>query len=71
MHYWRNRDRFHLGPQATPTLDRKAVKKPAISGLVSKTFDDVKSGGCNKLRNRVAAGFVGLGEGNLLGETNS
>ena len=73
MRYWRNRDRFHLGPQATPTLyfdDKKVVKKSAISGLVSKTFDDAKSGGCKKLRNRAAAGFVGLSERNILRETN-
>ena len=74
VRYWRNRDRFHLGPQATPTLyfdDKKVVKKSAISGLVSKTFDDAKSGGCKKLRNRAAAGFVGLSERNILRETNS
>ena len=47
------------------------VKKSAISGLVSKTSDDVKSGGCKKLRNRAAAGFVGLSERNILRETNS
>ena len=43
VRYWRNRDRFHLGPQATLTLhfdDKKVVKKSAISRLVSKTFDD-------------------------------
>ena len=74
VRYWRNRDRFHLGPQATPTLyfdDKKVVKKSAISGLVSKTFDDAKSGGCKKVRNRAAAGFVGLSERNILRETNS
>ena len=74
MRYWRNRDRFHLGPQANPTLyfdDKKVVKKSSISGLVSKTFDDAKSGGCKKLRNRAAAGFVGLSERNILIETNS
>ena len=77
VRYWRNRDRFHLGPQATPTLyfdDKKVVKKSAISGLVSKTFDGAKSGGCKKLRNRAAAGFVRLvrlSEGNILRETNS
>ena len=63
-----------LGPQATPTLyfdDKKVVKKSAISGLVSRTFDDAKSGGCKKLRNRAAAGFVGLSERNILRETNS
>ena len=47
------------------------VKKSAISGLVSKTFDDAKSGGCKKVRNRAAAGFVGLSERNILRETNS
>ena len=50
------------------------VKKSAILGLVSKTFDDAKSGGCKKLRNRAAAGFVRLvrlSEGNILRETNS
>ena len=74
VRYWRNRDRFHPGPQATPTLyfdDKKVVKKSAISGLVSRTFDDAKSGGCKKLRNRAAAGFVGLSERNILRETNS
>ena len=74
MRQWRNRDRFYLGPQATPTLyfdDQKVVKKSAISGLVSKTFDDAKSGGCKKLRHRAAAGFVGLSERNILRETNS
>ena len=49
----------------------KVVKKSAISGLVSKTFDDTKSGGCKKLRNRAGAGFVGLSERNILRETNS
>lgn len=65
MRYWRNRDRFHLGPQVTLTLyfdDKKVVKKSTISGLVSKLFDDAKSGGWKKLRNRAAAGFVGLRE---------
>ena len=74
VRYWRNHDRFHLGPQATPTLyfdDKKVVKKSAISGLVSKTFDDAKSGRCKKVRNRAAAGFVGLSERNILRETNS
>ena len=74
VRYWRNHDRFHLGPQATPTLyfdDKKVVKKSAISGLVSKTFDDAKSGGCKKLRNRAAAGFVDLSERNILRETKS
>ena len=47
------------------------IKKSAISGLVSKTFDDAKSGGCKKVRNRAAAGFVGLSERNILRETNS
>ncbi|CAH3125703.1 unnamed protein product, partial [Porites lobata] len=40
--------------------DKKVVKKSAISGLVSKTFDD-----------QTAAGFVGLSERNILRETNS
>ena len=47
------------------------IKKSAISGLVSKTFDDAKSGGCKKVRNRAAAGFAGLSERNILRETNS
>ena len=39
------------------------LKKP-------KTFEDTKSGGCKKLRNRAPAGFVGLSERNILRETN-
>ena len=41
VRYWRNRDRFHLGPQATQTLyfdDKKVVKE---SGRVGSCLENV------------------------------
>ena len=41
VRYWRNRDRFHLVPQATPTLyfdDKKVVKE---SGRVGSCLENV------------------------------
>ena len=74
VRYWRQRNRFHLGPQPTPTLyfdGRKVVRKTSIASLVAKTFDEAKSGGCKKLRNRAAASFAGLSERNILSVTNN
>ena len=74
VRYWRQRNRFHLGPQATPTLyfdGRKVVRKTSIASLVAKTFDEAKSGGCKKLKNRAAASFAGLSERNILSVTNN
>ena len=74
VRYWRQRDRFHLGPQSTPTLyfdGKKVVKKSSIASLVAKTFDEAKAGGCKKLRNRAAASFAGLSKRNILRVTNN
>ena len=62
VRYWRNRDRFHLGPQATPTLyfdDKTVVKKSAISGLVSKTFDDANAKRMQKAAKSSCCWFCG------------
>ena len=74
VRYWRQRDRFHLGPQSTPTLyfdGKKVLKKSSIASIVAKTFDEAKAGGCKKLRNRAASSFAGLSERNILRVTNN
>ena len=74
VRFWRNRDRFHLGPETTPTLyfdGRKVVKTSSISVIVGKTFEQVKSGGCRKLRNRASTEFAGLSERRILQVTSS
>ena len=74
VHFWRNRNRFHLGPQATPTLyfdGKKVVKKSSTASLLGETFHEAKSGGCKKIRYRNAESFVGLSERNILRVTNS
>lgn len=74
VRFWRNRSRYHLGPQTTPTLyfdGRKVLKISSISNVVGKTFKEAKSAGCKKIRNRAAAGFAGLSERRILSVTNS
>lgn len=74
VRFWRNRNRYHLGPQTTPTLyfdGRKVLKISSISNVVGKTFKEAKSGGCKKIRNHAAAGFAGLSERRILSVTNS
>ena len=42
VHYWRQRDSLHLGPQSTPTLyldGKKVVKKSSIASVLATTFD--------------------------------
>ena len=42
VHYWRQWDSLHLGPQSTPTLyldGKKVVKKSSIASVLATTFD--------------------------------
>lgn len=75
IRYWRNRDRFHLGPQATPTLyfDDEKVVKAGVNNIKSceeHLTKQAESAGCKKLQNRAAASLSGLSERNILKVTN-
>ena len=70
VRYWCQRDRFHLGPQSTPTLYLD-VKKSSKASLVAKTFDEAKAGRCKKLQNQAASSFAGLSKRNILRLTNN
>lgn len=61
VRFWRRQKQFHLGKESTPTLyfsGKKVVKKSSISAVVANSFDQAKSGGCKKLRDRA----IGLSE---------
>ena len=65
VRFWRRKEQFHLGKESTPTLyfsGKKVVKKSSISAVVANTFDQAKSGGCKKLRDRAASSYAGLSE---------
>ena len=65
VRFWRRQGQFHLGKESTPTLffsGKKVVKNSSISAVVANTFDQVKSGGCKKLRDQAASSYAGLSE---------
>lgn len=56
IRYWHNRDRFHLGPQATLTLyfDGEKVVKAGVNNIKSceeHLTKQAESAGCKKLQN--------------------
>ena len=65
VRFWRRQEQFHLGKENTPTLyfsGKKVVKKSSISAVVANTFDQAKSGGGKKLRDRAASSYSELSE---------
>ena len=56
---------FHLGEESTPTLyfsRKKGCKEVLRITVVANTFDQAKSGGCKKLRDRAESSYAGLSE---------
>ena len=67
VRFWRRQEQFHLGKESTPTLyfsGKKVVKKSSTSAVIANTFDQAKSGGGKKLRDRAASNYSELREKN-------
>ena len=74
VQFWRRKELFNLGPEATPTLyfnGRKVVKTSDVSGIVAKTFKETKSPGYKKLKHRSDDSYAGLTERRIRQVTSS